>query len=56
MSARDKHMRECYVVCEEGADKSKIESDIKNMPDYFAPYDTKMCIRDRGKGSEPGAF
>lgn len=42
LSARDKHMRECYVVCEEGADKSKIESDIKNMPDYFAPYDTKV--------------
>jgi diaminopimelate dehydrogenase len=42
LSARDKHMRECYVVCEEGADKSNIESDIKNMPDYFAPYDTKV--------------
>ncbi|HOK50153.1 MAG TPA: diaminopimelate dehydrogenase [Sedimentibacter sp.] len=42
LSARDKHMRECYVVCEEGADKSRIESEIKNMPDYFAPYDTRV--------------
>ncbi len=40
LSVRDKHLRECFVVAEEGADKAKIESEIKNMPNYFADYDT----------------
>ena len=40
LSARQKHIRECYVVPEENADLKKIESDIKNMPNYFADYDT----------------
>lgn len=37
---RDKHLRECFVAIEEGADKVKIESEIKQMPNYFADYDT----------------
>ncbi len=40
LSTRQKHLRECFVVSEEGADKAKIEADIKNMPNYFADYDT----------------
>ncbi len=40
LSTRQKHLRECFVVAEEGADKAKIEADIKNMPNYFADYDT----------------
>lgn len=40
LSVRDKHLRECYVVAKEGANKAVIEDKIKNMPDYFAPYDT----------------
>jgi diaminopimelate dehydrogenase len=28
------------VVAAEGADKEKIENEIKNMPNYFADYDT----------------
>lgn len=40
LSARDKHLRECFVVAEEGADKQKIENEIKCMPNYFADYDT----------------
>ncbi len=40
LSAREKHLRECFVVLEEGADKAKVESEIKNMPNYFADYDT----------------
>ena len=39
---RQKHTRECYVVAEEGADKARIESEIKNMPNYFADYDTTV--------------
>lgn len=37
---RDKHLRECYVVLEEGADKERIENEIKTMPNYFADYNT----------------
>ena len=40
--AREKHLRECYVVVEEGADKERIESEIKNMPNYFKDYDTTV--------------
>lgn len=40
LTAREKHLRECFVVAEDGADKDKIESEIKNMPNYFADYDT----------------
>ncbi|MBR2750248.1 MAG: diaminopimelate dehydrogenase [Clostridiales bacterium] len=42
LSTREKHTRECFVVAEEGADLAKIESDIKNMPNYFADYDTTV--------------
>ena len=40
LSARQKHLRECFVVAKEGADKAKIEETIKTMPNYFADYDT----------------
>lgn len=40
LSVRDKHLRECFVVAQEGADLEKIENEIKNMPNYFADYDT----------------
>lgn len=39
-TTREKHLRECFVVADEGADKGKIENEIKNMPNYFADYDT----------------
>lgn len=40
LNTRQKHIRECFVVAKEGADKAKIEAEIKNMPNYFADYDT----------------
>ena len=40
LAVRDKHIRECFVVAEEGADKARIESEIVNMPNYFADYNT----------------
>ncbi|MBR2674252.1 MAG: diaminopimelate dehydrogenase [Mogibacterium sp.] len=43
-TARDMHLRDCYVVAEEGADKAAIEEDIKTMPNYFEPYDTKVSF------------
>lgn len=39
---RDMHKRVCYVALEEGANKEKIEDEIKNMPNYFAEYDTTV--------------
>lgn len=42
LTTREKHKRECFVVTEEGADKAKIEAEIKNMPNYFADYDTTV--------------
>jgi diaminopimelate dehydrogenase len=42
LSARQKHTRECFVVAEEGADLSRIEKEIKEMPNYFADYDTTV--------------
>ena len=44
LSTRQKHTRECYVVAEEGADKALIEKQIKEMPNYFADYDTTVTF------------
>ena len=42
LTTREKHLRECYVVAEEGADLAEIENAIKTMPNYFADYDTTV--------------
>ena len=42
LTAREKHLRECFVVTEEGADLARIEHEIKTMPAYFEPYDTTV--------------
>ena len=39
-TTREKHLRECFVVAEDGADTARIENEIKTMPNYFADYDT----------------
>ena len=44
LTARQKHLRECYVVAAEGADKAAIETAIKTMPNYFAEYDTTVTF------------
>lgn len=46
LTTREKHERVCFVVAKEGADKAKIESEIKNMPNYFADYDTTVNFID----------
>ena len=46
LSTRDKHLRECFVVAREGADRAKIEQSIKTMPNYFADYDTVVHFID----------
>lgn len=44
LTTRQKHTRECFVVAEEGADLARIEAEIKNMPNYFADYDTTVTF------------
>ena len=42
LTTREKHIRECYVVAEEGADLDRIAEEIKSMPNYFADYNTTV--------------
>ena len=42
LTTRQKHLRECYVVLEDGADAAEVEQAIKTMPNYFADYDTTV--------------
>ena len=42
LTARQKHLRECWVVAEEGADRAEIERRIVTMPNYFDEYDTTV--------------
>ena len=44
LTTREKHLRECYVVAKEGADLARIEKEIKEMPNYFADYDTTVTF------------
>ena len=62
LTTRQKHTRECFVVAEEGADKARIEAQIKNMPNYFADYDTTVHfisakeLRENHSGIPHGGF
>jgi diaminopimelate dehydrogenase len=44
LATREKHIRDAYVVAEEGADLEQISRDIKGMPNYFADYETKVTF------------
>lgn len=44
LSTREKHVRQCFVVAEDGADKERIAREIKEMPAYFADYDTEVIF------------
>ena len=46
LTTREKHLRDCYVVAQDGADKARIEHEIKTMPNYFADYDTSVHFID----------
>ncbi|MDR0292944.1 MAG: diaminopimelate dehydrogenase [Oscillospiraceae bacterium] len=61
LTVREKHTRLCYVAAEEGADKARIEREIKEMPYYFSDYDTTVTFisleelrRDHGKLTHGG--
>lgn len=55
-TTRQKHLRECFVVAEDGADLARIEDEIKNMPNYFADYDTTVhfITEDEMKANHSG--
>lgn len=44
LTTRQKHLRECYVVAEDGADTDRITREIQQMPNYFADYDTTVTF------------
>ena len=46
LTAREKHLRECYVVLEESADAAEVANAIKTMPNYFSDYDTAVNFID----------
>ena len=62
LSTREKHLRECFVAIEEGASKEEIEKAIKEMPNYFADYDTIVNfvsdeeVKERQKKLSHGGF
>ncbi|KEH98488.1 diaminopimelate dehydrogenase [Clostridium massiliodielmoense] len=62
LAVSEKHNRVCYVVAEEEADTKKIEEEIKNMPNYFADYDTEVhfvtedILKSQHSGMPHGGF
>ena len=40
LTSGERHIRECYVVAQPGADLEKIRHEIVTMPNYFADYTT----------------
>ncbi len=44
LTVREKHLRDCYVVCEEGADQQHIRQAIVTMPNYFSDYETRVTF------------
>jgi len=40
LTTRQKHLRECFVVADDSADKDEIKRSICEMPNYFSDYDT----------------
>ena len=62
LGTRDMHTREVFVVAAEGADKAKIEQEIKTMPNYFADYDTTVTfisaeeMKEKHSGLPHGGF
>lgn len=46
LDTKEKHVRECYIVLEDGANSKEVEKEIVNMPNYFEPYDTTVYFID----------
>ncbi|WP_054026157.1 diaminopimelate dehydrogenase [Bacillus sp. FJAT-28004] len=46
LTTREKHIRDCYIVAEEGADQEAIAEEIRTMPNYFSDYNTTVHFID----------
>ncbi|MBR3614404.1 MAG: diaminopimelate dehydrogenase [Clostridia bacterium] len=61
-SVREVMWRECFVVLEDGANPKKIEKEIKEMPNYFEPYNTVVHfisekeLKEKHSGMPHGGF
>ena len=44
LTTRDKHVRQCFVVLEDGADPDTVREAIVSMPHYFADFDTTVTF------------
>jgi diaminopimelate dehydrogenase len=62
LATREKHLRDCYVVAEEGADQEVIRQTIVSMPNYFSDYDTTVTfiseeeLKEKHHGMPHGGF
>jgi diaminopimelate dehydrogenase len=62
LTTREKHLRQCFVVPEEGADLDAIREAIVTMPNYFADYDTTVTfiteeqLKSEHQGMPHGGF
>lgn len=41
-TAQESHLRECYVVLEDGADQARVENEIRHLKNYFEGYETEI--------------
>jgi len=61
-SAREVMWRECFVVLEDNAEPEKVEKEIKEMPNYFEPYNTVVHfiseeeLKEKHSGMPHGGF
>ncbi len=46
VEGKEGHIRVCYIVAEEGADRDKIKEEIVTMPNYFVGYETEVHFVD----------
>ena len=62
LTTRDKHIRECYVVVEDKSMEERVEREIKEMPNYFADYNTIVNfisleeLKEKHSGIPHGGF
>lgn len=42
ITGKNAHLRQCWIVAEEGADLAAIENTIRTMPDYFVGYEVEV--------------
>ncbi len=55
VKGNEAHLRDCYVVPEEGADKRLIETAIRTMPNYFVGYETTVHFISEAEFNEKHA-